>query len=50
MLKTRTSGHDGAELLHSSWEVEVGAPLISRSAWSIEKVSGQSRLYRETMS
>jgi hypothetical protein len=34
----------------STWEAETDEFLSSRSAWSIERVPGQSGLYRETLS
>jgi major histocompatibility complex class I len=34
----------------STWEAEAGGFLSSRPAWSTKSVSGQSGLYRETLS
>jgi hypothetical protein len=34
----------------STWEAEAVGFLSSRPAWSTERVSGQPRLYRDTLS
>jgi hypothetical protein len=49
-----TKKHSRAVVVHifnpNTWEAEAGGFLSSSTAWSIESVSGQPGLYRETLS
>jgi hypothetical protein len=43
-------GNGGATFSPSTWEVEAGRFMSSRPAWSTERVPGQPRQHRETLS